>query len=233
MTTIVLQTEHATDVSIPTGIDTLAQFRRWAYSSRFPTEGRIDYVNGSIEVDMSPEDLFLHNFPKTELTAVLHQWVKEKRLGWVFSDRSRVTCAKAQLSVEPDVCFVSQTAVTNGRVKFRPARTGGPEGTIEIVGPPDIAVEFVSDSSVRKDTVLLPERYFAAGVAEYWLIDARGRSLRFDLFVRGDAKFELAESTLDGFRPSQAVHAELRLTRKRIRRPMWDYTLEMRPLTIM
>lgn len=230
MTAIVLQTEHATDVSIPTGIDTLAQFRRWAFSAGYPTEGRIDFINGSIEVDISPEDLFLHNFPKTELTAVLHQWVKERQLGWVFSDRSRVTCTRAGLSAEPDACFVSQASVTKGRVKFRSLRTVETGGAMEIVGPPDIAVEFVSDSSVRKDTVILPERYFAAGVAEYWLIDARGRALRFDLFVRGRDEFVQAVITEDGYRVSAVIGAAVRLSRKRTRRSMWDYTLEMRSL---
>ena len=44
-------------VDIPMDIRSLADFRRWATSDRFPESGRIDYVLARIEVDMSPEDL--------------------------------------------------------------------------------------------------------------------------------------------------------------------------------
>ncbi len=228
MPTIQFSALETPKLAIPAGIDSLAQFRRWAFSDRFPTAGRIDYVQDAIEIDMSPEDLFNHNFPKTELTSVLHHWVKQHRLGWVFSDRSRVYCAKAGLSVEPDAVFVSQASVDSGRVKFRPSKSKSENGMIEIVGPPDVVVEFVSDSSVQKDTVVLPERYFTAGVSEYWLVDGRGRNLRFDIYARGEEAFVSTVPDAEGFRESTAVQARLRLTRKRTRKPMWDYSLEMR-----
>src|SRR5436309_2438449 len=47
------------DIEIP-AIHNLAEFRRWALSDDFPHRGRIDYIDGRIEVDMSPEDLFTH-----------------------------------------------------------------------------------------------------------------------------------------------------------------------------
>jgi Uma2 family endonuclease len=54
---------------------------------------------------------------------------------------------------------------------------------IEILGSPDLVVEIVSDSSVRKDTTLLRDAYWKAGVREYWLFDARGAEIRFDILV--------------------------------------------------
>jgi Uma2 family endonuclease len=42
---------------------------------------------------------------------------------------------------------------------------------IDVEGPPDLIVEIVSDTSVAKDTRRLPEAYFRAGVAEFWLAD--------------------------------------------------------------
>jgi Uma2 family endonuclease len=230
MSTILFRALATPAVEIPAGVESIAHFRQWARSDRFPESGRIDFVDGAIEVDMSPEDLFNHNFPKTELTAVLHQWVKQHRLGWVFSDRSRVSCAKVGLSVEPDVAFVSQASVDRGRVKFRAAKSAAASGMVEIVGPPDVVVEFVSDSSVRKDTEVLPERYYAAGIREYWLVDGRGRSLRFDIYIRGESQFVAVVPSADGYRVSTTMGAALRLTRKRIRKPMWDYSLEIRPV---
>ncbi|HEY2739241.1 MAG TPA: hypothetical protein VGK45_12620 [Thermoanaerobaculia bacterium] len=50
---------------------TLATFRTWAHSDRFPEMGRIDYLAGEIHVDRTPEDLQTHGTPKTALSAEL------------------------------------------------------------------------------------------------------------------------------------------------------------------
>jgi len=42
-----------------------------------------------------------------------------------------------------------------------------------------MVVELVGDASVGKDRRRLPPAYFAAGVTEFWLIDARGPELEF------------------------------------------------------
>ena len=36
------------EIDIPEGIDTLADFRRWAVSEEFPETGRIDYLAGRV-----------------------------------------------------------------------------------------------------------------------------------------------------------------------------------------
>lgn len=50
-------------------------------------------------------------------------------------------------------------------------------------------VEIVSDSSVQKDTQRLPSAWFAVGLQEYWLADARGESLLFTTHRRGEEVF--------------------------------------------
>ncbi|HVT15264.1 MAG TPA: hypothetical protein VHQ90_03650 [Thermoanaerobaculia bacterium] len=45
------------DLVIPAGIDSLAAFRRWAFSDEFPENGRIDYLAGTIDADFSLEKL--------------------------------------------------------------------------------------------------------------------------------------------------------------------------------
>ena len=45
-----------------------------------------------------------------------------------------------------------------------------------------MVLEVVSRSSVRKDTEVLKEAYWDAGIQEYWLVDARKAPLRFDIF---------------------------------------------------
>ena len=54
-------------VEVPLNLQSLEDFRRWALSSAFPERGRIDFLAGRIEVDMSPEDLFTHGTLKGEI----------------------------------------------------------------------------------------------------------------------------------------------------------------------
>ena len=49
------------------------------------------------------------------------------------------------------------------------------------MGTPDLVVEVVSTSSERKDLVRLRDAYARAGVDEYWIIDARGPQLHFEI----------------------------------------------------
>src|SRR5205823_11999516 len=72
-------------LEIPLGLRTLADFRAWALSDDFPEKGRIDYVQGRIEVDMSPEDLFSHGTPKSEIVMVVGGRAKQRRAGFVLS----------------------------------------------------------------------------------------------------------------------------------------------------
>ncbi len=78
-------------IEIPLSIRCLADFRRWATSQGYPERGRIDYLAGSIEVEMSPEDFFCHGTLKGEIYARLHDRVKRLGLGHVVSDRTRVS----------------------------------------------------------------------------------------------------------------------------------------------
>jgi hypothetical protein len=48
-------------------INSLVDFRQWLRADDFPEKGRIDYIDGQIEVNMSPEDVFLHGSVKTEI----------------------------------------------------------------------------------------------------------------------------------------------------------------------
>lgn len=64
---------------------------------------------------------------------------------------------------------------------------GDPTDGIELVGTPDLVIEIVRRSSVRKDTIDLQELYQEAGIREYWLINPLERPLRFDI-LRNSAR---------------------------------------------
>lgn len=100
---------------------------------------------------------------------------------------------------------------------------------MEVVGSPDLVVEIVSRHSVRKDTLLLRERYFLAGIEEYWLIDARGEEIDFQLLVRGEEAFFPAPPDADGYCRSKVFEARFRLTRDRNPVGGYRYTLLIAP----
>jgi len=204
-------------VEIPMDIHSLADFRRWAVSGTFPERGRIDYLAGSIEVDMSPEDLHTHGKLKVELVRVLAECVRRLDLGELYSDRTRVSCPDVDLSAEPDIVLVGNESLDSGRVRLVPRSGGGEDRYIELEGPPDLIVEIVSDASVRKDTERLPGLYYAAGVREFWLVDARGADLVFRIHRRGASGYEPTAASPDGFQYSAALDRWYQLRRARNR----------------
>jgi len=214
MTTTVLIEE---EVEIPLDLQSLGQFRCWATGEDAPERGRIDYLAGRIEVDMSPEDLFCHGLLKVELVRVLGQRVKAGALGYLFSDSTRVSSPQADLSVEPDIVFVSDEAIESGRVSLVGKSGGGPDRFVELEGSPDLIVEIVSDSSVKKDTQRLPNAYFQAGVGEFWLIDARCDPLVFRIHHRSPSGYIAADPGRDddGYQYSPTLNCAYRLDRSR------------------
>ncbi|MCC6419213.1 MAG: Uma2 family endonuclease [Gemmataceae bacterium] len=104
---------------------------------------------------------------------------------------------------------------------------GAKEGHLELEGAPDMVLEVVSASSVQKDTVELRERYWKAGIAEYWLVDARGKRLAFDI-LRHTAKGYVATRRQGGWLRSAVFGRSFRLTRQDDPLGNPEYSLEIR-----
>jgi Uma2 family endonuclease len=206
----------------------LASFRRWALSDHCPDSGRIDFIAGRVEVgDMAGEELFAHGSVKAEIARVVANEVRARSLGYVFIDSTRIASPEANLSAEPDVVAVTYDTIESGLVRLVPKSTGEAGRYVEIEGPPDLVVEVVSDSTVRKDTRRLPQAYFAAGVTEFWLADGR-KDLKFSVYRRGRSAFELVEADAEAFQPSQVLGKSFRLDRTRDRLGEWQYDLVSR-----
>jgi Uma2 family endonuclease len=212
-------------VVVPMDLRWLADFRRWALSDEFPEHGRIDYIGGMIDVDMSPEEVIAHGRLKGKMCARLLELVDELGLGLLFTDRTRVSSVEGDLSAEPDIVFVSNEALAEGRVRMIEKAGGDPDRYIELEGGPDLIVEVVSDSSVRKDTERLPEACFRAGVREYWLADARREPFLFRIHHRGQSGFEAVAPDADGFQPSPVFGRRFRLDWHRDRSGYWAFDL--------
>lgn len=226
------------DVRIPGDVHVLEEFRRWSHGEQFPERGRIDYLRGDVEVDMSPEDLDTHGTVKIAIASRLHTLVAEQGRGYVFVDRARVVSPAAGLSAEPDAVVVLWESLQAGRVRKvpsapqRPGRPGQPRRFIELEGAPDLVVEVVSNSSEAKDRKRLPALYARAGVPELWLVDAREETPVFDVFTLnagGYARVAPEAPPAQGWTASPVLGWRFRLHRRMFREGHFVYDLEAKP----
>lgn len=222
-----MRNPFADSVHIPRQARDLTGFRAWAVSPRFPERGRIDFLAGDLEVDMSPEELYTHGLSKTEIATALQLLVAHRELGHVYVDRARISSPAANFSVEPDVVVVFWQTLDEGRVREIPGSPRKRAGRfVEMEGAPDLVVEVVSDSSAHKDLVRLPPFYAAAGVPELWLADARQEPIRFEIQRLGPDGYEQVEPDAEGWTRSPRLDLRFRLVRREVRPGRWIYRLE-------
>jgi Uma2 family endonuclease len=204
MVTFVIESDQ---VSVPRWVKDLDSFRRWADSGDFPETGRICYLNGEVWVDLSKEQVFTHVLVKTRITAVLSELVETAQMGLFLGDGTFLSNVDADIAVVPDALFASNAALED-RVRLL---EGKEEGFVELEGSPDMVLEVVSRGSVHKDTRVLRRDYWAAGVREYWLVDARPEPLVFDI-LRHTPKGYRATPKKDGWIKSAVFGKSFRLT---------------------
>lgn len=196
-------------VRIPDGIRTLASFRRWAHSDRFPKDGRVSFLDGEVWVDMTPEQVFTHGKIKNEFAYVLTGIEKATRLGSYFPDGTLMVNEEANLCCEPDGMFVRKQSFKLGSVRLV---KGTREGFVELKGTPDIVLEVESASSIKKDREILRDLYWRAGIPEYWLVDARSDQPEFEILRHGATGYSATRKS-SGWVKSRILDASFRLTR--------------------
>jgi Uma2 family endonuclease len=186
-------------IGIPCWVVDHASFRRWFHSDEFPEEGRVSFLNGEVIFDMSREQIFSHVLMKTEIGRVLANLAKRKQNGLYFSDGLLISNLGAEVSNNPDGVFVANASFEDGTVRLVEAVK---EGFIELEGSPNMVLEVVSDNSEAKDNEWLRAAYWKAGIREYWLVDARGERL----------EFQILKHTRRGYSPVRKVGGWLKST---------------------
>jgi Uma2 family endonuclease len=199
---------------IPADVFDLRGFRAWAHSEDFPQSGKISFIDSQIEIDMSPEELSSHNTVKFDLYVDFGTLVRRHKLGRAYADGALLVNEIAGIAGEPDLMFCTWDTIQSERVIFASRRKGSAR-RIEVRGTPDLVAEIVSDSSVRKDTILLRKAYYEAGIPEYWLIDARGATVKFQILVRGRSGYVAVKPDSDGYLRSRILSCQVRLIRER------------------
>jgi Uma2 family endonuclease len=208
---------------------TLAGFRAWATSDDIPEHVRVTYVDKVIYYDMSNEDPETHVKVKGEVSRGVMNLNRKLKRGTFYPDGVLVTNVLGELSNNPDGIFILWSTFRAGRVRLVPKE--GREGRyVEIEGTPDWVMEVLSDNSVRKDKVQLFRAYHRAGISEYWLIDARGADIVFQIFHWHKEDYKPAAAK-GGWQVSRVFKRRFRLVRQRDEMGLWEYTLQSRPST--
>lgn len=213
-------------IEVPATAHTLEGFRQWTYSDDFPDRGKITFVEGRLLIDISPERVESHVKVKGEVNRVISNLVVGEDLGEFYPDGGRIINERGNVSNEPDAMFATWQTLEAGLLRPPTDRDDGKH--IDLVGTPDWVCEIVSDSSVAKDTVALRDSYYAAGIPEYWLIDARdeGEAIDFQLLVWTPDGYSLADKR-DDWQFSPVFRKWFLLTRSEGRLGRARYDLQM------
>lgn len=217
----------AEKVRIPPGITDHDSFRRWVFADASLDKIHLAYLNGVIWVDPTMEQWLTHNQIKGEVNTVLGGMLKDTQQGRYSPDGMVLSNTAVRLTTIPDGLFASFDTLRSGRLRrIASARN---VGVVELEGTPDMVLEVVSESSVEKDTVVLPPLYQAAGIAEFWRIDARGE-LKFEVF-RLTATGYVLTTLSDGWSRSDVFHRDFRLIQGADVLGDALYVLEVRAIT--
>ena len=151
------------------------QPKRWTYEEyyRLDDDQRYEIIDGNLLMAPAPDTW--HQAWISELHLILHHHVKKEKLGKVFLSPVDVVL-DSENTVQPDLVFVAtaQAGIIQRRAIF---------------GTPNLVVEIVSPSSVRRDRYDRKDLYARFGVQEYWLGDPANQSL--EILTLKDGRYEL------------------------------------------
>jgi Uma2 family endonuclease len=196
-------------INVPGWIVDLDTYRQWAISEDYPCSGWVAFLNGTIFVDPHMEELFTHNQVKGAYAYAIMSALGPSPNGIFVHDSMLFTNPAANLSTEPDGLFFFWTSIQSNRL----CMIEGADGFIELVGSADMVLEVVSKYSIRKDTVILRDLYHKAGIAEYWLVDARGSEPRFEI-LRHTEKDYVAVEAVDGWLTSSVFQRQFQIVKQ-------------------
>ena len=174
------------------------EFRTWVRARKRDLE-RFELLNGRIV--MNPPSGWPQGEVGLAVGSMLRSFVKQRDLGRVFGSDQGFELPSGD-TVAPDAAYVSAQ-------RWQAGEPHEPGGFPSIV--PDLVVEVLSPSTATRDRGEKKAIYERNGVAEYWIVDALGRSiLRFDLDESsGENRYALPQRFEEGDRFASSVLAGL------------------------
>ena len=122
----------------------------------------IEYVNG--EIVMAPTPTVTHQRVSRRIFTALNSFVEKNKLGELFYAPLDVVLPSGDV-VQPDIFLLT------------PKQAEKALGAKRVEAVPPFLIEVLSPSSVKHDMVTKRGIYEKCGVREYWIVDARERSI--------------------------------------------------------
>ncbi len=127
-----------------------------------------------------------------ELFAMLHAYVRPRRLGWLAVADGPMRMKGLNVRV-PDISFIARRSATDKLPKEAIASR-----------PPDLVVEILSESNTAREMTLKRGEYFASGTRMIWEIDPRKKKAK--IYTSASSSVEIgsrgmldASPVIDGF----------------------------------
>ncbi|HEX5270491.1 MAG TPA: Uma2 family endonuclease [Gemmataceae bacterium] len=197
-------------IDVPGWVRDVQSFRRWSDSDGFPQDRPVWWIDGRLWIDVTKEQLYTHLMVKAEYYYHLTRVVKEGNLGMFIPDGLLLSNFAAKISGNPDGTFLSHETLHSDRVRLLEGARGG---ITEVQGSPDMVLEVVSASSVRKDYDWLRKAYWEADIREYWLVDAREEPVKFEVFRHAPRGYAAARKS-DGWVKSAVFGRSFKLAQR-------------------
>ncbi|HTA30526.1 MAG TPA: Uma2 family endonuclease [Candidatus Cybelea sp.] len=150
------------------------QAKRWTYEDYYKLDDdqRYELIGGNLL--MAPAPTLWHQDWLMDLAVLLRQHIRKNHLGRLFIAPVDVVLDDDN-TVQPDLVFVANANA--GILRQR-----------AIFGAPDLLVELVSASSVRRDRYVKKDLYARFGVKEYWIGDPANSSMEIFSLYKGRYK---------------------------------------------
>lgn len=143
--------------------ETFTREEFWSWLEQLPAcdVNRYELINGRIV--MSAPAKFRHGGVETNLHMTISIFVRDRALGITLGSSAGFDLPTGD-TLEPDFSFISRE-----RWEAGPKPRDDEKGFTRIV--PDLAIEIVSPTSIRRDRIEKRIVYARSGVREYWIVD--------------------------------------------------------------
>ena len=145
-----------------------------------PEGERYELLDGELILVASPNEG--HQMASVNLVSLMNPHAKDRGLGWVFHAPFDIVFSDSEV-VQPDIMFISR--------EREHIRTGA-----NVQGAPDLVVEILSPSSLKRDWEDKRELYARYGVKEYWIADPVHKMV--SVMLLKDGVLELAGTYVEG-----------------------------------
>ncbi|HEX3034364.1 MAG TPA: Uma2 family endonuclease [Thermodesulfobacteriota bacterium] len=122
---------------------------------------RYEILDG--ELNVTPAPTTKHQTVSVNLLAVLYGYVREHKLGKIFSAPMDVILDDSSI-VQPDLIFINKERAEIITEK-------------NVQGAPDLVIEILSPSTAKVDRLRKMQIYLRYGIKHYWLVDPDAETL--------------------------------------------------------